>query len=47
MAKKLIGIRVSEEVYALLTKLAEKRSATQAYIVDIAIRDLAKKEGIK
>lgn len=47
MAKKLIGVRVSEEVYTLLTKLATKRSATQAAIVDVAIRDLAEKDGIK
>lgn len=47
MAKKLLSVRVSDEVDELLKKIAEKRQATQASIIDQSIRDLAKKEGIK
>ncbi|WP_090347003.1 ribbon-helix-helix protein, CopG family [Elizabethkingia miricola] len=47
MAKKLLSIRVSDEVYSLLKKIAEKRQSTQANVVEEAIRDLAKKEKLK
>jgi len=47
MAKKLLSIRVSNEVDNLLKKLSEKRQSTQANIIEEAIRDLAKKEKIK
>ncbi|MCT4190261.1 ribbon-helix-helix protein, CopG family [Elizabethkingia sp. HX WHF] len=47
MAKKLLSIRVSDEVDSLLKKIAEKRQSTQANVVEEAIRDLAKKEKLK
>ncbi|MCT4330930.1 ribbon-helix-helix protein, CopG family [Elizabethkingia anophelis] len=47
MAKKLLSIRVSDEVDSLLKKIAEKRQSTQANVIEEAIRDLAKKEKLK
>ncbi|MCL1692035.1 ribbon-helix-helix protein, CopG family [Elizabethkingia anophelis] len=47
MAKKLLSIRVSDEVDALVKKIAEKRQSTQANVIEEAIRDLAKKEKLK
>ncbi|WP_078395169.1 ribbon-helix-helix protein, CopG family [Elizabethkingia anophelis] len=47
MAKKLLSIRVSDEVDSLLKKIAEKRQSTQANVVEEAIRDFAKKEKLK
>lgn len=46
MTKKLISIRVSEQVDSFIKKLAENRESTQANIVEEAIRLLAKKEGL-
>lgn len=47
MAKKLLSIRVSNEVDSLVKKIATKRDSTQANVVEEAIRDLAKKEKVK
>lgn len=47
MAKKLLSVRVSDEVDGLVKKIAEKRQSTQANIIEEAVRDLAKKEKIK
>ncbi|CAM3884299.1 ribbon-helix-helix protein, CopG family [Elizabethkingia bruuniana] len=47
MAKKLLSIRVSDEVDALVKKIAEKRQSTQANVIEEAIRELAKKEKLK
>ncbi|WP_407483447.1 ribbon-helix-helix protein, CopG family [Elizabethkingia anophelis] len=47
MAKKLLSIRVSDEVDTLVKKIAEKRQSTQANVIEEAIRDLAKKEKLK
>ena len=47
MAKKLISVRVSDEVNSLVKKISEKRQSTQANVIEEAVRDLAKKEKIK
>jgi len=46
MSKKQISVRISDEGDTLLKKLAEKRQTSQANIIDEAIRDMAKKEGV-
>lgn len=43
MAKKLLSVRVSNELDDLIKKIAQKRQSTQANIIEEAVRDLAKK----
>lgn len=47
MDKKLTSIRLSEEAQRLRAELAKKLGVTQAAVVELAIRELAKKEGVK
>jgi len=45
--KKSAGFRLTPEVIGLLLKLAELLGITQAAALEIAIRDLAKKRGVR
>ena len=47
MAKKLLSVRVSDEVDSLVKKIAIKRQSTQTNVIEEAVRELAKKEKIK
>lgn len=47
MAKKLVSVRLSDEVDNLLKKLSEKRQSSQANIIEEALRKMAKEEKIK
>jgi hypothetical protein len=46
MAKKLVSIRMSEVEQELLETLIGKLGATQASVVAMGLRELAKKEGV-
>ena len=46
MAKEVTTIRMTGPVKKLLTDLCTKRESTQSYIIEEAIRLLAKKEGL-
>ncbi|MES2462059.1 MAG: hypothetical protein V4671_15855 [Armatimonadota bacterium] len=46
MAKKFVGIRMGEVEQELLDTLQKQLGATQASVVAMALRELAKKEGI-
>ena len=46
MTKKATSVRVSEEARVLLRKLSKKLGVSQAAIMEIAVRDLAKREGV-
>lgn len=47
MAKKFVGIRMSKVEEKLLQDLQEKLGATQASVVAMGLRELAKKEGVQ
>jgi hypothetical protein len=47
MPKQLISIRVSDTGRALLDALTEHFGVTQAATVEMALRELARKEGLK
>lgn len=47
MDKKLTSIRLSEEAKRLRVELAKKLGISQAAVLELAIRELAKKEGVK
>ncbi|MHB8848579.1 MAG: ribbon-helix-helix protein, CopG family [Burkholderiales bacterium] len=42
-----ISFRLSEEAIRLIKLLAEKKGVSQASIIELAIREMAKKEGMK
>ncbi|MHB1677902.1 MAG: ribbon-helix-helix protein, CopG family [Sulfuriferula sp.] len=42
-----ISFRLSEEAIRLIKLLAEKKGVSQASIIEMALREMAKKEGIK
>ncbi len=42
-----ISFRLSEDAIRLLKLLAEKKGVSQASIIELAIREMAKKEGVK
>jgi hypothetical protein len=46
MAKKFVGIRMGEVEQKLLQDLQDKLGATQASVVAMALRELAKKEDV-
>lgn len=46
MAKKSTSLRISEAAKTLLEKLAKKLSISQTAIVELAIRKMAREEGI-
>ncbi len=45
--KKPVAFRFTEEAVRLLKALAEAKGVSQAAILEIAIREAAKKQGIK
>ena len=45
--KRLTSVRLSPEAKRLLALLADKLSISQAAVLELAIRDKAKREGIK
>jgi predicted DNA-binding protein len=45
--KKATSIRLSEEAMRLRNLLAEKLGVTASDVIELAIRELAKKEGVK
>lgn len=48
MAMKIhISFRLTEDAIRLLKLLAEKKGVSQASIIELAIREMAKKEGMK
>jgi predicted transcriptional regulator len=46
MAKKKTSIRYSDEAKALLEQLAKKLGISQSAVLELAIRALAKQEGL-
>jgi hypothetical protein len=47
MAKKITSFSLNEETLSLLKKLAEKNDRSQANMLDVLIKEAAKKEKIK
>ena len=47
MAKKVTSFSLNEETLLLLKKLAEKHDRSQANMLDVLIKEAAKKEKIK
>jgi hypothetical protein len=47
MPKKPVAFRFSEEAIRLLKELAKSKGVSQAAILEIAIREASKREGIK
>lgn len=45
--KQPTSFRLSEEVFRLLKLLAEAKGVSQASVIEMAIREMAKKEGLK
>ncbi len=45
--KKPIGLNLSEEARRLMVALAAKRGVSQTGVVEMAIRDMAEKEGVQ
>lgn len=45
--KRLTSVRLSEEAKRLLTETAQKLSISQAAVLELAIREKAKREGVK
>lgn len=46
MAKQLVGVRMSDTGKHLLDTLQVKMGVTQAGVIELALRELAKREGI-
>lgn len=46
MAKKVVSVRIKDETDLLLKKLAVVKKETQAYVIDEAIKNLARKEKV-
>jgi len=47
MTKKPTSVRISEEAKRLLALLAQEQGITQAAVIELLIREGAKKKGIK
>lgn len=47
MSKKPTSVRISDEAKRLLALLAQQKGITQAAVLELLIRESAKKEGIK
>lgn len=47
MAKKSTSIRITDEAKSLLEALAKRLGISQAAVMEVAIRNLAKKEGLR
>lgn len=47
MTKHPTSFRLSDEGIALLAKLAERLGLSQASTIELAVRKLAKREGVK
>jgi hypothetical protein len=47
MAKKITSFSLNEETLLLLKKLSEKNDRSQANMLDVLIKEAAKKEKIK
>lgn len=45
--KRLTSVRLSQEAKRLLALLAQKLSISQAAVLELAIRDKARREGVK
>jgi predicted transcriptional regulator len=45
--KTHVSYRLSDEAIRLLKLLAESKGISQASVIEIAIREMAKKEGVK
>ena len=46
MAKQLVGVRMSDAGRELLSIFTERMGLTQAGVIEHALRELAKKEGV-
>lgn len=46
MAKKLVSVRMSDAGRELLATLQERMGVTQAGVMELALRELAKREGV-
>jgi predicted transcriptional regulator len=47
MKKNPTSIRISDEAKRLLAQMAEKLAISQAAVLELAIREKAKREGVK
>lgn len=47
MKKKLTSIRLSDDAKRLITLMSEKLGISQTAIIELAIREKAKREGVK
>jgi hypothetical protein len=45
--KKPVGLNLSEEARRLMVEIAAKRGVSQTGVVEMAIRDMAQKEGVQ
>ncbi len=44
--KKPVGLNLTEEARRLMVELATKKGVSQASVVEMAVRDMAQKEGV-